>query len=74
MTTGLSASPTTEIWPKVWEIRGAVAADAENPMARVVVSISMLLRRVRRRRQRGSPQAMMPATAMNESWKLMSNR
>ena len=35
MTTGLSASPTTEIWPKVWEIRGAVAADAENPMARV---------------------------------------
>ena len=43
MTTGLSVSPTTEIWPKVWEIRGAVAADAENPMARVAVSISMLL-------------------------------
>ena len=70
--TGLTSSPASGTVPKVCDTRGAVAMPATRLMTRASVSRLSARRRVWSSRQSGTPQARMAATAMNESWKLMS--
>lgn len=69
---GLTTTPASGTMPNVCDTRGTVASVA----ARLTASASVIgfsaRRRVRSRRQRGTPHARIAATAANESWKLMS--